>query len=98
MNICVFGAASDKIDEKYIKKVELLGEILAKRGHNLVFGAGGSGLMGAAARGAYKGGAKIYGVIPHFFREEGVEIIFDKCTEKLKGISSCKNYSTIFNS
>ena len=81
MNICVFGAASDKIDKKYIERVEALGEILAKRGHNLVFGAGGSGLMGAAARGAYKGGAKIYGVIPHFFREEGVEIIFDKCTE-----------------
>ena len=81
MNICVFGAASDKIDKKYIEKVELLGEILAKRGHNLVFGAGGSGLMGAAARGAYRGGAEIYGVIPRFFREEGVEIIFDKCTE-----------------
>ncbi len=81
MNICVFGAASDKIDEKYIKKVELLGEILAKRGHNLVFGAGGSGLMGAAARGAKKGGAKIYGVIPRFFKEEGVEMIFEDCEE-----------------
>jgi gluconate 5-dehydrogenase len=62
MNICVFGAASDKIDEKYIKIVENLGEILAKRGHNLVFGAGGSGLMGAAARGCKKGGGKIINV------------------------------------
>ncbi len=81
MNICVFGAASDKIDEKYIKVVEKLGEILAKRGHNLVFGAGGSGLMGASARGCKKGGGKIYGVIPEFFKEEGVELIFEACTE-----------------
>ncbi len=81
MNICVFGAASDKIDVKYINAVEELGEKLAKRGHNLVFGAGGSGLMGAAARGFQKGGGKIYGVIPEFFEEEGVELIFDACTE-----------------
>lgn len=81
MNICVFGAASDKIDEKYIKTVEKLGEILGKRGHNLVFGAGGSGLMGASARGCKKGGGKIYGVIPKFFKEEGVELIYEECTE-----------------
>ncbi len=81
MNICVFGAASDKIDEKYIKIVEKLGETLGKRGHNLVFGAGGSGLMGASARGCKKGGGEIYGVIPKFFKEEGVELIFEECTE-----------------
>ena len=51
MRICVYGAASPTIDEKYIKKTELMGELLAKRGHSLVFGGGGNGLMGAAARG-----------------------------------------------
>ena len=49
MYICVFGAASADIDEKYIKAVEEMGEFFAQRGHNLVFGAGGCGLMGAAA-------------------------------------------------
>ncbi len=81
MKICVFGAASNEIDRAYIENVEKLGEEMAKRGHSLVFGAGGNGLMGAAARGVHKGGGEIYGVIPSFFKEENVEKIFDKCTE-----------------
>ena len=81
MKICVFGAASNEIDKSYIEAVENLGELMAKRGHSLVFGAGGHGVMGAAARGAYKGGGKIYGVIPKFFDDENVELIFGKCDE-----------------
>lgn len=81
MKICVFGAASSEIDEIYINAVEELGENLAKRGHELVFGAGGNGLMGAAARGFKRGGGKVYGVIPSFFRDENIEAIFDKCDE-----------------
>ncbi len=68
MEICVFGAASKVIDEKYIDAVEEMGEYLAKRGHNLVFGAGCTGLMGAAERGFKKGGGKTHGVIPTFFK------------------------------
>lgn len=81
MKICVFGAASSEIDEIYINAVEELGENLAKRGHELVFGAGGNGLMGAAARGFKRGDGKVYGVIPSFFRDENIEAIFDKCDE-----------------
>lgn len=69
MEICVFGAASKTIDEKYIIAVEELGEYLAKRGHNLVFGSGSTGAMGAAARGFRKGGGKTHGVVPTFFKE-----------------------------
>lgn len=79
MKICIFGAASAHIDEIYIKKVEELGEKLAKRGHSLVFGAGATGLMGAAARGVKRGGGFIHGVIPKFFIDESVELIFDDC-------------------
>lgn len=81
MKICIFGAASAHIDEIYIKKVEELGKLLAERGHSLVFGAGGTGLMGAAARGYKAGKGYIHGVIPHFFREESVELIYDSCDE-----------------
>lgn len=81
MRICVYGAASPTIDEKYIKATEELGEILAKRGHSLVFGGGGNGLMGAAARGFRRGNAHILGVIPEFFKEEGIEAICDFCNE-----------------
>lgn len=81
MKICVFGAASAHIDEIYIKKVEELGRLMAERGHSLVFGAGGTGLMGAAARGVKEHGGYVHGVIPHFFREENVELIYGQCDE-----------------
>lgn len=79
MKICVFGAASAHIDQLYIKTVEELGEKMAKRGHSLVFGAGGTGLMGAAARGVKKGGGYVHGVVPKFFKDDGVEQLFDEC-------------------
>lgn len=81
MNICVYGAASTKIDKRYITAVEELGESMAKQGDNLVFGAGGNGLMGAAARGVKRGGGKITGVIPHFFKDEEIEEIYGECDE-----------------
>lgn len=84
MRICVYGAASPTIDKEYIRKVEELGEILAKRGHSLVFGGGGNGLMGAAARGVKKEDGYILGVIPKFFREESVEEIFEFCNELIE--------------
>ncbi len=79
MTICVYGAASDKIDPAYIKAVEELGRKMAKRGHALVYGAGASGLMGAVARGVYAEGGKITGVAPTFFNVDGV--LFEHCTQ-----------------
>ncbi len=81
MRICVYGAASPTIDEKYIETVEKMGEIMASRGHSLVFGCGGNGLMGAAARGVKKGGGHILGVIPKFFKDEVIEAIYTECDE-----------------
>ncbi|MBO5930366.1 MAG: TIGR00730 family Rossman fold protein [Clostridia bacterium] len=78
MKICVYGAASDKIDSVYIKAVEELGRKMAKRGHALVYGGGASGLMGAVARGVYEEGGEITGVSPTFFNVDGV--LFDRCT------------------
>ena len=81
MNICVFGAASKTIDEKYITAVEEMGEFLAKKGHNLVFGSGKTGSMGAAARGFKRGGGKIHGVIPNFFKEDLSDFVNWNCDE-----------------
>lgn len=81
MKVCVFGAASNEIDNKYIAAVEQLGAELAKRGHELVFGAGSNGLMGAAARGMKSEGGKITGVVPKFFRDEVIEEIYSDCDE-----------------
>ncbi len=84
MRICVYGAASPTIDPEYIRLVEIMGEKMASRGHSLVFGGGGNGLMGAAARGVKKGGGHILGVIPKFFDDEKIEAVFNNCDELIE--------------
>lgn len=81
MVICVYGAASNSIDSSYVNATEELGLRMAKRGHSLVFGAGGSGLMGAIAKGVSDGGGKVKGVIPTFFTDIDVEVVSKQCDE-----------------
>ncbi len=81
MNFCVYGAASPKIENVFKDAVEELGFQIGIRGHNLVFGAGDNGVMGAAARGVKRGGGKVYGFIPKFFRDEKIEAIYQECDE-----------------
>ena len=84
MRICVYGAASPTIDDYFKVQVEKMGEEMARRGHSLVFGGGGHGLMGAAAKGVKKGGGHIIGVIPKFFGDEKIEAIFEHCDELIE--------------
>lgn len=79
MNICIYGASSNEIDKLYIDKVESLGALLAKKGHTLIFGGGGNGVMGASARGVNSEKGKIIGVVPSFLNVDGM--LFDKCDE-----------------
>lgn len=80
MNICVYGASSTLIDNTYITAGEMLGEVMAKNRHNLVFGGGANGLMGAVARGMTRiGGAQIIGIAPSFMNVDG--ILYEHCTE-----------------
>ena len=79
MNITLYGAASTRIDAEYKQQVEHLGREMARRGHTMVYGAGASGLMGAAADGISAEGGRIIGITPHFMNE--FEPIYDKCTE-----------------
>lgn len=78
-DICIYGAASDDINEIYLKAAYDLGYMLAKRGFGLVFGGGATGVMGAAARGAKKAGGKIIGIAPTFFDKPGV--LYKECDE-----------------
>lgn len=81
MRICLYGAASQTIDPAFIQATEEFGRELARRGHSLVFGGGGNGLMGAAARGVHDAGGSILGVIPRFFAEDDIEATSDLCTQ-----------------
>lgn len=78
--ICIYGAASDRIEQKYKDAVYELGTELAAHNHELVFGAGSTGLMGAAARGITDAGGHTIGVAPEWMNS--FEPIF-QCTETI---------------
>ncbi|MBE6671984.1 MAG: TIGR00730 family Rossman fold protein [Ruminococcaceae bacterium] len=79
MKICVYGASSNEIDRRYLDAGMLLGAAMAKRGHELVFGGGNTGLMGAVARGVHQEGGRVIGIAPRFFRVDGV--LYPDCDE-----------------
>ncbi len=81
MKICVYGAASDKIDDIYKNAGETLGKEIARRGHSLVFGGGSMGMMGACARGVKSENGTSLGISPTFFQVDG--LLFDSCTKYL---------------
>ncbi|MEE0264971.1 MAG: TIGR00730 family Rossman fold protein [Acutalibacteraceae bacterium] len=83
MRICVYGAASPTIDNIYKEMVEHLGKTMVQRGHSLVFGGGGNGLMGAVAKGVHSAGGHIIGVVPQFFLDEKIEAMFEYCNEMI---------------
>ena len=78
MNICVFGASSERIDPACFADAQELGALIARGGHRLVFGAGREGLMGACARGVLQEGGRPVGIAPRFFDEPGV-LLHDGC-------------------
>lgn len=69
--VCVYSASSTKIDEAYFEAARRLGELLAKRGIDLVNGAGKMGLMAAVTDAVLLHGGKATGVIPRFMVEQG---------------------------
>ena len=77
MRICVYGAASTLIPDKYTANAYVLCNKLAKRGHSLVFGAGDGGMMGAAARGFHDADQHVMGVAPTFFKETVIEKLYE---------------------
>lgn len=82
MNICLYGASSNKTDESFVVATEELGEKIALRGHGLVFGGGARGMMGAAARGVKKVGGRVVGIAPSFFNVDGV--LFEDCDDFIR--------------
>lgn len=62
--LCVFcGSAAGKT-EKYMQLATRVGELIATHRHELVYGGGRVGLMGAVADSVMKNGSRVIGVIP----------------------------------
>lgn len=74
-NICVYCGSSAGADPIYLEAARALGRELAKARIGLVFGGGGTGLMGALARSVVENGGMVTGIIPEFLIER--EVAFD---------------------
>jgi uncharacterized protein (TIGR00730 family) len=64
-SVCVFCASSEAVGAEHRAVAAALGRGIAERGWRLVYGGGGIGLMGEAARAAMAAGGQVLGVIPH---------------------------------
>jgi hypothetical protein len=89
-SICVFCGSSLGRDALFAEAARETGRLIASHGYDMVFGGGGLGLMGEAARAARDGGAKVTGILPAFLRDlepplasgEDIEIVPDMGTRK----------------
>lgn len=77
--ITVFCGSSSGTEEIYTAQATLLGQTLAKRNIELVYGGAKVGLMGAVADGVLNAGGKAIGVLPNFLRSK--EIAHKQLTE-----------------
>jgi len=64
--LAVFLGSRDGSDPRLVESAYDVGRGLAERGVELVYGGGGSGLMGQLSQGVLDGGGQVYGVIPRF--------------------------------
>jgi len=66
-SICVYCGSSDKVAKAYLEAARQVGTEIAKRGLQLIYGAGGTGLMGALADAVLAGGGDVLGITPKAF-------------------------------
>ena len=63
-SVCVYCGSRDGKLPDYAQSAHDTGEMIARNGWRLVYGAGDRGLMGATARATQRAGGKTFGVIP----------------------------------
>jgi uncharacterized protein (TIGR00730 family) len=68
--LCVYCAASAKVNQVYLDAAADLGQALAEHNVHCVYGAGHIGLMGSLADAIIENGGEITGVIPRFMIEQ----------------------------
>ena len=76
LSVCLFCGSSNVTDPRYLEGAAEFGRTLAAQGVRLVYGGGGVGLMGQAAKAAHGAGGQVFGVIPAFLRKQ--EVIYDE--------------------
>jgi uncharacterized protein (TIGR00730 family) len=65
--VCIYCGSADRVRKEYYQAAFEMGQEIAQRGLQLIYGAGSTGLMGAVADGALQAGGEVIGVIPSIF-------------------------------
>jgi uncharacterized protein (TIGR00730 family) len=92
--VTVFCGSSIGSEEVFERNARLLGERLAKRKIEVVYGGAKIGLMGAVANGALMNNGKVIGVLPHFLGSK--EIAHEGLTQLIM-VDSMHERKTIMN-
>ena len=79
LSICVFCGSSTGRNSSYKGSAVKLGQLMAEKKLDLVYGGGNIGLMGEIAQSVIKNGGNAIGVIPQFLVEK--ELVYDELTE-----------------
>lgn len=98
MNITVYCGASLGNNEIYQQTTQKLGQWIAEKQHQLVYGGGASGLMGLIANSVLAQGGKVIGIIPEFLKERELAhpnltelVIVESMTERKKRMFDLAN-------
>ena len=67
--VCIYSASSDKVAQSYFNDTAVVAKQLVQAGVTIIYGGGGSGLMGHIANKTIEYGGKVIGVMPEFMRE-----------------------------
>ncbi len=78
-NICIFCGSSDQMNMEYLQAAGDMGAALVERGLRLIYGGGGTGMMGALADAVLANGGEVTGIIPKMF--ETPELLHTGLTE-----------------
>ena len=71
--MCIYCSSSNNLPEKFYVVSKELGEKLAQKGFNMVYGGTTVGMMGVIADNALKNGAEVIGVIPERIASFGLK-------------------------
>lgn len=70
-SVCVYCGSSSQVNRHFFDEAEKLGKLLAQNDIELIYGAGGIGIMNAIADAVQQNGGRVTGVIPRFMVEAG---------------------------
>lgn len=82
MKIAVYCASAEGLAPEYYTAARRFGRLIAVRGHALVYGGYGKGIMAAVAEGVRAEGGEVIGVVPAIFDREG--FVYEGCTRVIR--------------